>query len=104
MPGEKVRAPPFLPPERPQILQRINPRRQHRPRRRPLVALEEPAGGQARVLGGQGADPRRGELAAGRVDRVPRLGGDDGRVDAEVLAGGEAEGEERLRRGGREVE
>lgn len=104
MPGKKVRAPPLLPTERPQILQRINPRRQHRPRRRLLVALEEPAGWHARVFRGQRADPRRGELAAGRVDRIARLRGDDGRVDAEVLAGGEAEGEEGRRRRGREVE
>lgn len=59
-----------------------------------VVIIEEGASGDLRVVSSQGAHPAGSEPAAGGVDGVPGLGRERGGVDAEVLAGGEAEGED----------
>jgi hypothetical protein len=61
-----------------------------------VIGLKEGAGGgrSSRVVLGEGADPGGSEAAAGSVDGVTGAGREDGGVDTEVLAGGEAEGEE----------
>lgn len=91
---QEVRTPPFLLSIHPQILQCINSRRQHRVGPRLLVLLEELARGHVRVGRGGGPDPAGCESPATGVDGVPVLGGENPRVDAEVLAGGEADGED----------
>lgn len=69
-----------------------------------VEGLEEVAErGGVRVWGGPVAHPRRGEAAAGGVDGVAGGGGGGLGVDAEVLAGGEAEGEEGAGGSGGEV-
>ncbi|PON55296.1 hypothetical protein PanWU01x14_189850, partial [Parasponia andersonii] len=77
-----------------EYLQGVNPGGQNRSGAGPLELLEELASGHVRVLGGQCPNPSGGELAAGGVDGVPILFGDDAGVNTEVLAGGEAEGED----------
>lgn len=108
LPREEVRAHPLLLAVLPEVLQRVHPRRQHdgvRPAgvRQRRVVLEEGAERDlARgALGGGGADPGGGEAAAGGVNGVAGGGGGEGGgVDAEVLAGGEAEGEGAVGGGG----
>lgn len=102
MARKEVGAPPFLLPKCSQILQGVDARGQDGLGGGPFVVLEEGTARDVRVLDGEGADPAGGELAAGGIDGVAVVGGDDRGVDAEVLAGGESEGEEAG--GGAEVE
>lgn len=56
--------------------------------------LKKLAGGDVRVLGGHGPYPASCQLPTGGVNRVAILGSKDTGIDAEVLAGGETEGED----------
>jgi hypothetical protein len=108
LPGKEVRADPALPSERAEVCQGVHPGRHEGgevaggsgPVER-LVELAQRGG--VRVGGGLLADPGGRKAAAGGVDGVPGGGGGRLRVDAEVLAGGEAEREEGAGGRGREV-
>lgn len=93
MPRQEVRTPPFLLPICPQILQSINPWRQNRTRPGPLILLKELTGGHIGVGRRRSADPTGRQFPTSGIDRVPILLSQDPRVDAEVLPGGQAEGE-----------
>lgn len=77
-----------------QYLQGINPRRQDGGGAGLLKLLKEVAGADVGVLGGQGANPAGGQLPTSGVNGVAVLGSKNLGIDAEVLAGGEAEGED----------
>lgn len=94
MPCQKVRTPPLLLPKGSQVLQSVNPGRQNRRRPRPLILLKKLTSRDRRVLRGQRPDPSGRQFPAAGVNGVAVLGGEDARIDAEILPRGQAEGED----------
>lgn len=82
-------------------LQSVHPRRQNRFGRSFLVVFKELTRRYVRILNGECPDPTGSELPASGVDGIAILSGNNRWIDAQILAGGEAKGEDSC--GGAEV-